>query len=559
MNDTTKTIVSLLQEGKPELQVAAAQILGELRPKDTAAVDALSNGLDRSPLLGRFCLDALAKIANAAALARMGEAVVEHEVLSDHAARLLGDLGPNAHGVLAKIYPQAIGEQRGRILMVLGRELSDSSIPVIVDALLTNDLMDAAATMLERGRAGMTPAIQKLLRESLQTRLDESVTADGVSNGVASNGSASHSNAARSSTAHTIAPNVVARVLEVLAAIDAKGSKALFLKYTEAGSPALVRSAAFRALRGTELTAPQTKAMMASLEDPAQKGAHDAIREVLVNLPELPTGLAPGLKRLFASRQPEQRLFAIRMLRTASGEELAKSFIKLLDHDDERFREAAIDGLANNKQAVEPLLKLMQSTKNLQMSQTAGTILARLVSHITPKMQKTAGEKAVKLLATNSRLGDMLLDLVLLAGGTKITPFFIDKAVRMRRAQRPAEALHVLAKIGASDYSDDEVHYQIALIKLLASADEVEGAVTPGNSTMGFFSVLIRAGFPLFDRLKRESAIKPEMLLRVATYFTQAVGAERRFGTELLQYLAKRTKGRAGDEARLVLRTAGMA
>lgn len=536
------------------MQVAAAQILGELRPKDTAAVDALSNGLDRSPLLGRFCLDALAKIANAAALARMGEAVVEHEVLSDHAARLLGDLGPNAHGVLAKIYPQAIGEQRGRILMVLGRELSDSSIPVIVDALLTNDLMDAAATMLERGRDGMTPAIQKLLRVSLQTRLDESVTADGVSNGVASNGSASHSSAA-----HTIAPNVVARVLAVLAAIDAKGSKALFLKYTEAGSPALVRSAAFRALRGTELTAPQTKAMMASLEDPAQKGAHDAIREVLVNLPDLPTGLAPGLKRLFASRQPEQRLFAIRMLRTAGGEELAKSFIKLLDHDDERFREAAIDGLANNKQAVEPLLKLMQSTKNLQMSQTAGTILARLVSHITLKMQKTAGEKAVKLLATNSRLGDMLLDLVLLAGGTKITPFFIDKAVRMRRAQRPAEALHVLAKIGASDYSDDEVHYQIALIKLLASADEVEGAVTPGNSTMGFFSVLIRAGFPLFDRLKRESAIKPEMLLRVATYFTQAVGAERRFGTELLQYLAKRTKGRAGDEARLVLRTAGMA
>lgn len=548
MNDTIKTIVSLLQEGKPELQVAAAQILGELRPKDTAAVDALSNGLDRSPLLGRFCLDALAKIANAAALARMGEAVVEHEVLSDHAARLLGDLGPNAHSVLAKIYPQAIGEQRGRILMVLGRELSDASIPVIVDALLTNDLMDAAATMLERGRDGMTPAIQKLLRESLQKRLDESVTANGASNGVASSTTASL----------TIAPNVVARVLAVLAAIDANGSKALFLKYTEAGSPALVRSAAFRALRGTELTAPQTKAMMASLEDPAQKGAHDAIREVLVNLPELPTGLAPGLKRLFASRQPEQRLFAIRMLRTAGGEELAKSFIKLLDHDDERFRDAAIDGLANNKQAVEPLLKLMQSTKNLQMSQTAGTILARLVSHITPKMQKTAGEKAVKLLATNSRLGDMLLDLMLLAGGTKITPFFIDKAVRMRRAQRPAEALHVLAKIGASDYSDDEVHYQIALIKLLASADEVEGAVTPGNSTMGFFSVLIRAGFPLFDRLKRESAIKPEMLLRVATYFTQAVGAERRFGTELLQYLANRTKGRAGDEARLVLRTAGM-
>lgn len=543
MNDTIKSIVDLLIEGKPELQVAAAQVLGELRPKDAAVIDALSNGLDRSPLLGRFCLDALAKIANPAALAKMAEAVVEHEVLSDHAARLLGDLGPDAHGVLAEIYPQAIGEQRGRILSVLGRELSDASIPVVVGALLTNDLMDVAATMLERGSRAMTPAMKKLLRESLQERLDDSLVPN-VSPNVSSN---------------TVAPNTVARVLGVLAVVDAKGSKTMFLKCIEVGLPTPVRSAAFRALRGAELTANQTKAMMASLEDSVQKGVHDAIRDLLVNLPELPAGLAPGLKRLLASRQPEQRLFAIRMLRTAGGVELAKSFVKLLDHDDARFREAAADGLANNKQAVEPLLKLMQSTKNLDMSQIAGTILARLVSHITPKMQKAAGEKAVKLLATNSRLGDMLLDLVLLAGGTKITPFFIEKAIRLRRAQRTAEALHVLAKIGASDFSDDEVHYQIAVIKLLASADEIEGAGTPGNSTMGFFSVLIRAGFPLFDRLKRESAIKPEMLLRVATYFTQTVGAERRFGTELLQHLANRTKGRAGDEARLVLRTAGMA
>lgn len=533
MNDTIKSIVGLLGEGKPELQVAAAQVLGELRPNDAAAIEALSDGLDRSPLLGRFCLDALAKIANSEALAKIADAVVEHEVLSDHAAHLLGDLGPEAHGVLAEIYPQAIGEQRGRILSVLGRDLSEASIPVVVDALLTSDLMDVAATMLESGSRLMTPAMKELLRQSLQGRLDESL-------------------------APNVAPTTVARVLAVLAAVDATGSQELFHKYTEADAPALVRSAAFRALGGTELTASQAKAMMASLEDPAQKNVHDAIRDLLVNLPEVPPGLAPGLKRLMASRQTEQRLFAIRMLRTAGGAELAKSFVKLLDHDDERFRDAAVAGLSSNKQAVEPLLKLMQSTKNLDMSQIAGTILARLSSHITLKMQKTAGEKAVKLLATNSRLGDMLLDLVLHAGGTKITPFFIDKAIRLRRAQRTAEALHVLAKIGASDFSDDEVHYQIAVIKLLAAADEVEGSGAPGNSTMGFFSVLIRADFPLFDRLKSESAIKPDMLLRVATYFAQAVGAERRFGTELLQHLANRTKGRAGDEARLALRSAGV-
>ena len=122
MNETTKAIVELLCEGKPELQVAAAQVLGELRPKDAVAIEALGDGPDRSPVLGRFCLDALAKIGTPAALAKLAEAVVEHEVLSDHAAQLLGEIGAPAHGVLASAYPQAIGEQRVRILGVLARE-----------------------------------------------------------------------------------------------------------------------------------------------------------------------------------------------------------------------------------------------------------------------------------------------------------------------------------------------------------------------------------------------------------------------------------------------------
>lgn len=529
MNDTIKSIVGLLNKGKPELQVAAAQILGELRPKDTTAVEALSDGLDRSPVLGRFCLDALAKIASAPALAKLAEAVVEHEVLSEHASQLLAELGAAAHPVLANIYAQAIGEQRGRILFVLGRELSEDSIAVVVDALLTNDLSESAASMLEAGHEQFTADMAKLLRDALVQRLDESVPAA-----------------------------IVARVIGVLAKVDAKGSKTLFLKQIDADSPPVIRSAAFRALIGTPLTANQTKAMMASLEDNSQKAVHDAIREVLVNLPELPAGLAPGLKRLLSSRQPDQRLFAARMLRGAGGAELAKSFVKLLAHDDERFRKAAIEGLASNKQAVEPVLKLMQSTKDADLAQACAGILARLSDHIGPKLQKAVAEKAIKLLANNPRMGDMLLDLVLRAGEAKIVPFLIEKAVRMRRAHRPAEALHVLAKIAASELGGDEVHYHIALIKLLASADEVEGAATPGNSTMGFFAVLIRSGFPLLDRLKRESAIKPEMLLRVASYFSEAVGAERRFGTELLQHLAQRTKGRAGDEARLALRTAGL-
>ena len=42
MNEIFKTITNLLEAGKPELQVAAAQILGELRVKDPNVVRALA-------------------------------------------------------------------------------------------------------------------------------------------------------------------------------------------------------------------------------------------------------------------------------------------------------------------------------------------------------------------------------------------------------------------------------------------------------------------------------------------------------------------------------------
>ena len=149
------------------MQVAAAQVLGELKPKDAAVVEALGDGPDRSPVLGRFCLDALAKIANAAALGKLAESVVEHEVLSDHAAQLLGDVGAPAHGVLAKAYPQAIGEQRVRILSVLARDLGPSSLSVFAMALLTPDLSDTAAGLLEGAGEQFTPALAKALREEV--------------------------------------------------------------------------------------------------------------------------------------------------------------------------------------------------------------------------------------------------------------------------------------------------------------------------------------------------------------------------------------------------------
>jgi hypothetical protein len=533
MNDTIKLIVGLLEGGKPELQIAAAQVLGELRPKESGVLRALLGAQRRSPVLGRFCLEAMAKIASAEALEAMAQNLVDGDALAEHAAHLLAEAGSAAHPVLVGRFPAAEGDGARRILNVLSRQPGKEAVPVFVRALLTPDLSAHAARLLSAANAAPAPNFGKLLREALQKHLDDSL------------------------------PEVcLANVIAVLARLDAEGSKALLVKCAQAPHSALVRSAAFRALRGTALTAVQLRTMLDLLEDANEKDVHDAVREVLSSLPEVPEGALPVMKRLLAARQPEQRLFALRMLRTSGGVELAKFALKWLDHEDERFRQAAADALSHNKQASELVLRLLVTTRHPALADAAAGVLLRQVENLSPKFVQSLAEKAIKSLATNVRLADQLLDVVLASSEVKLVSSLVEAAVRMRRAGRRGEALHLLARTASRHPGDAEVRYQLALTKLLADAVATSDAnaetSAPGNPTMGFFAALVRDGFPLFERLRKENSATPELLLRIATHFSNGVGPERRFGTELLQHLATRTRGRAGDEAKVALRAVGV-
>ena len=63
MQDVIKAILRILEEGTPELQIAAAQVLGELRPADSSVVKALAERLGHAEhYLSRHILTALAQI-----------------------------------------------------------------------------------------------------------------------------------------------------------------------------------------------------------------------------------------------------------------------------------------------------------------------------------------------------------------------------------------------------------------------------------------------------------------------------------------------------------------
>lgn len=539
MNETIKAILGTLEEGRPELQVAAAQILGELRPKDPAILLALGRAVHRSVVLGRFALDALAKIGNAPAIGEIAAALLDSEGLGEHAAMLLVEAGEAAHPVLVAAYPQAAADQRLRLLQILvrapGKAPSKAYVATFAQALTAPETSEPVAHLLLDATREADKSWDAAARVALAKQL-----------GAAFGDSTSLPEAS------------LARLVEVLRRLDPAGSRPLLLRLSGPEQSMPVRAAALRSLHGTKLTGAQVQSLMKMLEDQEVRDLHEAVREVLADLPEVPKPLILPLKRLLLSRQPEQRLFALRMLRTVGGVEMAKVGLKYLGHDDERFAAAAAAALAHNKQAVEPLVKLLQTSKDPALQGAAAEILRRLGSHVPPRTQKSLVEKAVKLLHTNVRLGDLVLDLVLAVGGPKIVPVVVDKAVRMRRARRQAEALHLLAKVAATPHANAESRYQLAVTNLHRHQHQNGVDHAPvGDATMGFFALLVRDGFPLAARLRKEASVTSEDLLRIASHFARGVGAERRFGTDVLQYLATRTKGQAGDEARLALRSVG--
>ena len=528
MNDTVRDILGLLEHGRAELQVAAAQVLGELRPKDPVVCRALSAAVSRSLVLGRYATEALAKLGTTDALDAVVRCLWEHDGLADHVQHLLGELGTAAHPALARGFEEAPVERKGRVLAVLGRNLTADSLAVVVKALRLPLLAADAARVLDAGADQIQPADRKKFREVLTASLDGTVP--------------------ETCTVHALA---------ALGRVDAAGARPVLLKHIDGSQPAAVRGAALRALAGAQLTAAQVKSLLDALEDTAQKPVHEAIRELLAGMPEWPEGMAGTLKKLLAARAPEQRLFALRALRTAQGAEIAKLAMKYLRHQDEAFRDAAAAVLENNRTALDPMLRMLQVESDPSQLARVGRILARLCAGMQPRQLKPLADKAGKLMAAHSTAGEALFDVVMAANGKAVAGQFVEQAVKLRRAKRFPEALHVLARLATTEHFDAEARYQLGLTRLLVDQARAVESDAPGNPAMGFFAVLVRENFPLLDRLRKESMLGPEGVLKVARHFLQGVGAERRFGLDALMFLATRTKGPSSIEAKNTLRAVG--
>ena len=249
------------------------------------------------------------------------------------------------------------------------------------------------------------------------------------------------------------------------------------------------------------------------------------------------------------------------MVQEIQSEEVAKIYMTHLHSSSPELQAVAIAALGKNAKALSVMLKSLQNERNVAKARTLIRPLLEHKDQIKSVQIKPMTEKCGRLLAESSDLGEVHLELLLASQSELATEGLVDKATRMRRAHKLTECLRILMQLAKAETLHLEGRYQLALARLIKdNAEGRSGTIShTGDATMGFIAGLVRDGFAVFDRLKKENMLQPEDLLRVGRHFNASIGPEQRFGTEMLLYVAKKhAKAKAGEEARMMIRAEGL-
>ena len=546
MNETLKKLVAILEDDRPELQIAAVQVLGEIGDTSEAIQDALLAHLHRDEkYLTPFILEALSQLATPRAVDALVDKLRIGGSTADRVAHLLGTMGSAATGALAEVFGDADSELRARVLGILGKQPMADAAPVLLTAVLQAD-------------ESLSAHAAETLGAALENE-DDAVAADVV---------ARLEEALEGQAAGELAVGSVAQALGLLGRLDAAGQRATLLRFTGPKQPPAVRKTALEALTGVELTPAQAKTLLGYVEEQDMTHVARPAMEALDGVVKWGAPAVKVLESMLTNRREERRLFALRALVESPSDRMVKPCLKFLLTGGPEFQDAAVAALANNPDAAADVLRAFQSEKVLERSRLLGRAIGVLAVGIDDDALRGLIDRGSKQVQAGEPAGDVIVQTVALAFGERGVSGLVDKAMRLRRAKKFQDAANLLVRLAQSGAMPAEGQYQLAVTRLILDhleserpklAEDEDDSTSSGDATMGHFAKLVRDGFGLIERLKKESQLAPEALLRVGRHFADGVQVERRFGADLLEYVAsKHSRARAGEEARLIMRAEGL-
>ena len=538
MKDPLSGIVSMLESGSVEQQIAAAQVFAWLHPRTPSVVKALGHCASSADAIVRpYAVDALAAIGNAASIGFLIPILHVEGPLRSKVARALGALGAEAEKVLVKEFDKADHDTRMVILEILARMRGAEAMKLLFAVLKDPELQN------------LTEATIKPLREAVAELDAESEEAVKLRKTLLANLKRIPKKAPGS---YEVA------LLELLNLVKDASCRAIFLGRAGSSNEPEQRCAALKGLVGMELTPAQTTKLLGYLDESDFIHIVGPTLEVLEGMEPSGAQMATAFGKLLQNPRPEVRLFALRGLGNYQTATSAKLLLPFLESEDERVHSLASEGLGSNPEAREALVKMLLAARDLEEAGRPIDALVKIADQLTPGQVKKLVQRFQKLLAADDPVRELVQRVLAAASPDVITPLIRDESHKLRLKQDYRQALVSLQTLAGEEPMHAEVRYELAITTLLMRGSEPD--LTEGDPVIGHLCHLVRDGFPLLQKIKREKQLGTDDVLYLGNRFVERLNEERRFGSDLLAWLIdKEPEAKESIQAMQKLKVEGLA
>lgn len=532
MGPKEKNICTMLKSGDPDLQCAAAKVLGELKPKDAGVIRALGGVLaDSRESVRLYALCALKNIRSKSALKYVIPRLSSEGPERRAAVAAITAVGSSALSELKKELPglSPFGRRAAAdIIISIG---SEASFSALLDALALGDF-DLCRHICDLFR-DQVPAFSKSRKDLVFGRIS------------------------RFLNSRTVKGNEVATMagLRLLGYVGHVKSLDMLIPYlNEKHTPSVRRHAllAVSALLPVRKPKPDfVHALLNLLSDRAHPDLMETSMRILNGL-NIPASLSDEMIKLLYNRHSAVRKLAVRALESFGTIKATRALLECLGRADWELTSDTMSALRKIKHTPDVILSEVEKTDDKERARRLANVMRGGKFDVSPNMLNSLSGKLLDAISQGDDKLDIYFALLSSLSEEHLAGTLLRRADELKRQKKFVEAERTLRMLTQLGPPPAEVKYQLGVVRLKLSDKKPSPVDRAADPALALLASLIRIPkFELASKLEDEKRIlEPADYYYVGHHFAGSEGEEKAFGTHILNFLVRIAPD--SDEARKI-------
>jgi HEAT repeat protein len=521
MGPKEKKICSMLTSGDPDLQCAAAKVLGELRPRDAGVIRALGSVLaDSRESVRLYALGALKNIRSKSALKYVIPRLSAEDLERRAAVAAITAVGSTALGELKKELPglSPFGRRAAAdIIISIGTE---TSFAALLDALSLGDF-DLCRHVCDLFR-DRVPAFSKSRKDLVFRRISRYL----------------NSRKTRKNEVATMAG------LRLLGYVGHARSLDMLIPYLdEAYSPSVRRHAllAVSALLPVRKPKPDfVHALLKLLSDRAHPDLMETSMRILNGL-NIPASLSDEMIKLLYNRHSAVRKLAVRALESFGTIKATRALLECLGRTDWELTSETMSALRKIKHTPDVILAEVEKTDDKERARRLANVLRGGKFEVSPNILNNLSSKLLDSIEHGNDKLDIYFALLSSLSEQHLAATLLHHAEELKNRKEFHETERTLRMLTQLGPPPAEVKYQLGVIRLKLSSKSPSPTERAADPALALLASLIRIPkFELARKLESEvRVLEPADYYYLGRHFAESQGDEKAFGTHILKFLIR--------------------